>query len=108
MTQIHHMTAALVAASDPDGTAPHAGREFGQSLAPLLDTIASAVADHRTANGDAPDHHAVADTLNSCRDRRSTLTANGLVSPNGEHLDWSTQATLLLAVERACQAILVN
>ncbi len=99
VTQIHHMTGALVAASD--GSAPQAGHAFGRSLAPVLDSVADAV-----AVADRGTRHGIAEALDRCRDRRGTLAAQGLLTPDGEPLDWSTQAALLLAVERACQSIL--
>jgi uncharacterized membrane protein YccC len=95
--QVQHMTEALVAAGD--GTAPNAGPDFGPAFAELLDTLAAAVRDE---GGD------VTGALARSRRWRQALTDRGVVASNGERLDWSTQATLLLAAERAYSALLVN
>jgi uncharacterized membrane protein YccC len=94
--QVQHITEALLAAAT--GSAPVAGEWFTGSYAELLDALATTVSTHETA--------AVADARDRSRTRRRELVERGEVAADGVRLDWSTQAALLLAVERACDAVL--
>jgi uncharacterized membrane protein YgaE (UPF0421/DUF939 family) len=101
--QVQHMTETLVAAST--GVAPVAGEWFTSAYADLLDALAKAVTAHH--DGDAPiETRAVADALELSREWREDLVTNDLTTSDGARLDWSTQAALLLAVERACDVVL--
>lgn len=101
--QVQHITEALVAAST--GAAPIAGEWFTRSYADLLDALAPAVAAHRDDRQPA-DTADVADALDRGRAWRRELVEDGVVADDGVRLDWSTQAALLLAVERACDVVL--
>ena len=96
--QVQHVTEALLAAAT--GRAPVAGEWFTGSYAELLDALAASVSDR--SEGD------VADARDRSRARRRELVERGEVAEDGVRLDWSTQAALLLAVERACDAVLVG
>lgn len=99
--QVQHMTEALVAAGD--GAAPG----FSRSFADLLDTLAAAVRDGERGSGPAGERDAVADSRDRGRRRRKALARHGY-GTEGSDGDWSTEAALLLSVERACDAILVE
>lgn len=101
--QVQHITEALVAAST--GAAPIAGEWFTRSYAELLAALAPAVAAYRDGRLPA-DTSDVADALARGRRRRRELVDVGLVADDGVRIDWSTQAALLLAVERACDVVL--
>lgn len=103
--QVQHITEALAAAAS--GAAPVAGEWFTGSYAELLDAVATAVATHRDA--DTPTQTCeVADARDRSRARRRDLAERGAVADDGVRLDWSTQGALLLAVERACDAVLAD
>lgn len=89
--QVQHMTEALVASGD--GAAPG----FSRSFADLLDALAAAVRD----GGLDGELAALADARARSRRRRKALAEHGAG-------DWSTEAALLLAAERACDAVLVE
>lgn len=101
--QVQHITEALVAAST--GAAPIAGEWFTRAYADFLDALAPAVAAHRDDRPPA-DTSDVADALDRGRAWRRELVDVGVVADDGVRLDWSTQAALLLAVERACDVVL--
>ncbi|MFI7674577.1 aromatic acid exporter family protein [Actinophytocola sp. NPDC049390] len=101
--QVQHITEALVASST--GVAPIAGEWFTSSYADLLDALAKAVAAHRD-DARSPDTGDVARALDRSREWRRDLVHDGIVDGDGVRLDWSTQAALLLAVERACDVVL--
>jgi hypothetical protein len=101
--QVQHITETLLAAAT--GSAPVAGEWFTGSYAELLDALAVAVSTHR--DGDTPVSSCdAADARDRSRARRRDLVERGEVAANGVRLDWSTQAALLLAVERACEAVM--
>ncbi len=101
--QVQHVAETLYAASA--GIAPIAGEWFTCSYADLLDALAKAVATHRD-DAAAADTGDVADALDRSRAWRRDLVRVGVVDGDGVRLDWSTQAALLLAVERACDVVL--
>lgn len=96
--QVQHITETLLA--EATGSAPVAGGWFTGSYAELLDALADAVSAPASSAGE------VADARERSRARRRELVERGEVAANGVRLDWSTQAALLLAVERACDAVL--
>jgi uncharacterized membrane protein YccC len=101
--QVQHVAESLYAAST--GVAPIAGQWFTRSYADLLDALAKAVATHRDDSTPA-DTEDLADALDRSREWRRDLVNVGVVDGDGVRLDWSTQAALLLAVERACDVVL--
>lgn len=96
--QVQHITETLLAAAT--GSAPVAGGWFTGGYAELLDALADAVSSADSSAGE------VADARGRSRARRRELVERGEVAANGVRLDWSTEAALLLAVERACDAVL--
>ncbi|MBB4904990.1 FUSC family protein [Actinophytocola algeriensis] len=102
--QVQHITEALHAAAA--GNAPVAGEWFTGSYAELLDALAAAVSTHHDAETTRASPCSVAEARDRSRSRRRELVERGELAKDGVRLDWSTQATLLLAVERACDAVL--
>ncbi|WP_459717174.1 FUSC family protein [Actinophytocola sp. KF-1] len=101
--QVQHVAETLFAAGT--GIAPIAGEWFTSSYADLLDALAKAVATHRD-DATPTDTGDVADALDRSRGWRRDLANTDPADGDGARLDWSTQAALLLAVERACDVVL--
>lgn len=105
--QGRHITKTLAASDDPDDTAPRTGPVFDRELAELLTEVASAVEVYREPVGQREiDHEALRATLRRARDRRAGLAREKPWSDHVPPRDWSAHAALLLAVERALQALL--
>lgn len=104
--QVQQVAETLVASSEPDSTAPRTGQVFDKTVASVLDELADAVATYQAAPPDRElDDDAIAEALRHVRDRRAALAR---LVPWPDHQppkDWSSHAAVLLAIERAFQAM---